>query len=199
MTIELPEISKRLLAVGGTALIGLAALSACGGEDSGTGDASAASETGAEAAADDEAGGDGTSPDSPLPAGSTVEVTDWTLTATGTLDATEEILAFDEYNEAPADGFQQGIVTLEGTYSGDASGSLWTDASFGIWADGTFYDSLDCMNTVENELMEVAEVSAGSSATGSACVEIPAGAESYLIYIEDVWALDGTQYFIEIG
>jgi hypothetical protein len=201
MNIAFPEISKRLLAVSGATLIGLAALTACGGGETGTdSDTGSTGETAEGAAADDEAaGGDGTSPESPLPAGSTVEVTDWTLTATGTLDATEAILASDEFNEAPAEGFQQALVTLEGTYNGDASGSLWTDASFGIWADGTFYDSLDCMNTVENDLMDVAEVSAGSSATGSACVEVPAGAESYLIYIEDIWAMDGTQYFIEIG
>ncbi|MCD0444841.1 hypothetical protein LO763_14580 [Glycomyces sp. A-F 0318] len=202
MTIELPEISKRLLAVSGAALIGLAALTACGGGDADSGsdgDTGAAEEAGAEEGADEAASGDGSSPESPLPAGTSVEITDWTVTATGALDATEEILAADEYNEAPADGNQQGLVTLEGVYNGTESGSLWTDASFGIWADGTFYDSLDCMNTVENDLMDAPDVSAGSTATGAACVEVPSGAETYLIYVEDLWAVDGTQYFIEIG
>jgi hypothetical protein len=199
MNFEFPEISKRLLAVSGAVLIGLAALSACGTEDADAGDTGNAGETSGEAAADEAAGADGTSPEAPLPAGSTVEITDWILSATGTLDATEAVMAANEYNEAPAEGFQQGIVTLEGTYSGDGSGSLYMDATFGIWADGTFYDAIDCMNTVENDLMDVAEVSAGSVATGSSCVEVPTGAESYRIYIEDLWSMDGTQYFIEIG
>lgn len=198
MNFEFPEISKRLLAVSGAALIGLAALSACGTDDTGSGD-TGTTETGADAAADEEAsGGDGTSPESPLPAGSSVEITDWTVSATGVLDATEEVQAANEFNEPPAEGFQHSLVTITGTYAGDASGSLYMDATFGIWADGTFYASTDCLNTVENDLLDVAEVSAGSEATGSSCVEVPTGAESYLIYIEDIWALDGTQYFIEI-
>jgi hypothetical protein len=189
-----PEISKRLLAVSGAALIALAALTACGGGETDAGSDGTADEADAGTATDD-----GTSPDAPLPAGTAVEIVDWTVTATGTLDATEEILAAGDYNEAPADGSQQSLVTLEGVYNGTGSGSLWTDASFGIWADGTFYNSLDCMNTVENDLMDTPDVSGGSTATGAACVEVPTGAESYLIYIEDLWAMDGTQYFIEIG
>jgi hypothetical protein len=196
MNVELPEISKRLLAVGGAALVGLAALSACGGEDTGSDAGDGAVE---EAGAEEAAGGDGTSPEAPLPAGSAVEITDWTLTGTVVLDATEEVLAANEFNEAPAEGFQQSLVTLDGTYNGTESSSLWLDASFGIWADGTFYDSVDCLNTVENDLMDAAEVSGGSTSSGASCVEVPAGAETYLLYIEDLWSFEGTQYFIEIA
>src|ERR1044071_5459461 len=161
MNIEFPEITKRLLAVSGAALIGLAALTACGGgeaDDAGSDadtDSSEAAGT-EEEAAEEAATGDGTSPEAPLPAGSTVEITDWTVGGTVVLDATEDILAVNEFNEAPADGFQQGLVTLEGTYNGSSSSSLWIDATFGIWADGTFYDSVDCLNVVENDLMDAA-------------------------------------------
>ncbi|SDD96837.1 hypothetical protein [Glycomyces harbinensis] len=200
MNIEFPEISKRLLAVSGAALIGLAALTACGGgeadSDGDTGSTEEAADDGAEEAA---ATGDGTSPESPLPAGSTVEITDWTVGGSVVLDATEEVLAANEYNEAPAEGFQQSLVTLEGTYSGTESSSLWIDTTFGIWADGTFYDSIDCLNMVENDLMDAGEVSGGSSTSGGACVEVPADAETYLLYIEDLWSFEGTQYFIEIA
>ncbi|SDL36291.1 hypothetical protein SAMN05216298_3615 [Glycomyces sambucus] len=203
MNIEFPEISKRLLAASGAALIGLAALSACSaGEDP----ASDSDDTGTEESAVEEvaeeeeaATGDGTSPESPLPAGSAVEITDWTLNGTVELDATEAVLAANEFNSEPAEGNQYGLITLEGTYNGTATGTLWLDATFGIWADGTFYDSIDCMNTVENDVMDTAEVSPGSDSSGAACVEIPTGAESYLLYFEDIWSLDGTQYFVEIG
>ncbi|RRR99262.1 hypothetical protein [Glycomyces terrestris] len=205
MNIEFPEISKRLLAAGGAALIALAALSACSaGEDASGGDTGAeetqveeAAEGGAEEAP---AGGDGTSPESPLPAGSTVEITDWSLTGSAVeLDATDAVMGANEFNTEPAAGNQFALVTIDGTYNGAETGTLWLDATFGIWADGTFYDSVDCLNVVENNIMDTAEVSPGSSASGSSCVEIPTGAETYLLYFEDVWSLDGTKHFVEIG
>ncbi len=48
MTLEFPEISKRLLAASGAGLIALAALSACGAEDSGSDDTENAAEAGDE-------------------------------------------------------------------------------------------------------------------------------------------------------
>ncbi|HEX2144972.1 MAG TPA: hypothetical protein VHG10_10740 [Glycomyces sp.] len=200
MSIEFPEVSKRLLAASGAALIALAALSACGTEATGSGDTSnAAEEAGAEEGGEEAAAGDGTSPEAPLPAGSAVEITDWTVTPSATLDSTEAIMGMNEFNEAPAEGNQQALVTIDGTYNGTETGTLWMDVTFGIWADGTFYDSVDCLNTVENSAYDSAEVSGGSSASGDSCVEIPAGAETYLLYIEDTWSFEGTQYFVEIG
>jgi hypothetical protein len=71
--------------------------------------------------------------------------------------------------------------------------------TFGVWADGTFYDSIDCMNLVENEITSVPDVSEGGTSSGSACVEVPSDAESYVLYFEDILSMDGTQYFVEIG
>jgi hypothetical protein len=200
MNIEFPELSKRLLAASGAGLIALAALSACSSEDTGanTDTSNAAEEAGAEE--DEAAGGDGTAPESPLPAGSSVEVGDWTVTpASVELDATEAILAENELNTAPAEGNQQAIVTLDGVYNGAEASSMWIDVTFGIWADGTFYDSVDCVNTVGNDLTLTDEVSAGGTVNGSSCVEIPTGAESYVLYFEDLWSFEGTQYFVEIA
>jgi hypothetical protein len=201
MNIEFPEISKRLLAASGAALIALAALSACSaGEDTSGGDTGSNDSAAEEVVEEEEAAtGDGTTPEAPLPAGSTVEITDWSVTGSVEIDGTEAVMGANEYNTEPAAGNQFALVTLEGTYNGDATGTLWVDATFGIWADGTFYDSVDCLNMVENDLLDVAEVSPGSSASGSSCVEIPTGAESYLLYVEDLWSLDGTKYFVEIG
>ncbi|WP_112135014.1 hypothetical protein [Glycomyces dulcitolivorans] len=201
MNIEFPEISKRLLAASGAALIALAALSACSaGEDTSGGDTGSDDSAAEEVVEEEEAAtGDGTTPEAPLPAGSTVEITDWSVTGSVEIDGTEAVMGANEYNTEPAAGNQFALVTLEGTYNGDATGTLWVDATFGIWADGTFYDSVDCLNMVENDLLDVAEVSPGSSASGSSCVEIPTGAESYLLYVEDLWSLDGTKYFVEIG
>lgn len=201
MNIELPELSKRLLAVGGAALIGIAALAACtpeadNGIDTGKGDDTAVEEEGG---ADEAAGGgDGTSPESPLAAGSTVEVGDWTIGVSDvTLDATDAILAENEFNEAPAEGFQQAMFTIDGTYNGTETGTLWLDVVVGVWVDGTFYDG--CSNVVPGDLIDTPDVSGGGQASGATCAEIPAGTTEGVIYVEDLFSLDGTQYFIELG
>ncbi|MFB9658298.1 hypothetical protein ACFQS3_18835 [Glycomyces mayteni] len=203
MNIEFPEISKRLLAVSGATLIGLAALSACGtGDDAaggGSEDTGSDTTTAAEEAAEeDTATGDGLSPEAPLPAGSTVEVGDWTLSVSDVqLDATDAIMAENEFNEAPADGNTLAMFTVDGTYNGAETGTLWLDATVGIWADGVMSET--CTNVVPNDIINTVDVTAGATSTGATCAEVPADAEQTLIYIEDIWALDGTVYYIEIA
>ncbi|NUQ87430.1 MAG: hypothetical protein HOQ43_03065 [Glycomyces artemisiae] len=203
MNIEFPEISKRLLALSGATLIGLAALSACGTGDDTTGggsddtgsDATTAAE---EAAEEDTATGDGLSPEAPLPAGSTVEIGDWTLSVGDVqLDATDAIMAENEFNTPPAEGNTLAMFTVDGTYNGTETGTLWLDATVGIWADGVM--SENCTNIVPNDIIDATEVTAGATSTGSSCAEIPADAEQTLIYVQDVWSFDGTVYYIEIG
>jgi hypothetical protein len=201
MNIELPELSKRLLAVGGAALIGLAALAACSPEsDGGTDTTNAAEDAGADdgAAEEETTSGDGTSPDAPLAAGSTIAVGDWTIGVSDVnLDATDAIMAENEFNEAPEAGFQQAMYTVEGTYDGTETGTLWLDVTVGIWADGTFYSG--CANVVPGVLLDTPDVSGGGEASGATCAEIPEGTTDALIYVEDLFSLDGTQYFIEIA
>ncbi|GAA1693468.1 hypothetical protein GCM10009830_46620 [Glycomyces endophyticus] len=203
MNIEFPEISKRLLAAGGAALIALAALSACsaGGDTDSGSDDTAADETTVEAAAEEQeetATGDGTSPEAPLPAGSAVEIGDWTITvADVALDATDAVMAENEFNTPPADGNTFATFTIDGTYNGTETGSLWLDATVGIWADGVMSET--CSNIVANDIIDVADVTAGGTASGATCAEYAADAASTLVYVEDIWSLDGTVYYIEIG
>ncbi|WP_335989706.1 hypothetical protein [Glycomyces sp. MUSA5-2] len=203
MNIELPEISKRLLALSGATLIGLAALSACGTGDDTTGggsdDTGSDTTTAAEEAAEEgTATGDGLSPEAPLPAGSTVEIGDWTLSVGDVqLDATDAIMAENEFNTPPADGNALAMFTVDGTYNGAETGTLWLDATVGIWADGVMSET--CTNVVPNDIIDATEVTAGGTSSGATCAEIPADAEQTLIYVEDVWSLDGTVYYIEIG
>ncbi|GAB3224536.1 hypothetical protein GCM10027447_13250 [Glycomyces halotolerans] len=201
MNVEL----KKVLAVGAIGLFGLTGLAACGGEadsDSSGEDTDAAAvaeDEGAEETEASEAAGDGTSPDAPLPAGSAVEVGDWTITVTDVeLDATETILAENEFNEPPADGFQQAMYTIEGTYNGDETGTLWLDVTVGVYADNTFYS--ECLNVVPGDLIDAPDVSGGGSASGASCAEIPSdAADGALVYIEDLFSLDGDKYYVQIA
>jgi hypothetical protein len=194
--------AKKLLAVAGTGLIGLAALTACDSADDGAETDTGTNAESAESADADEAaaGADGTGPESPLPAGSTVEVGDWSLTlASAELDATDAIMEVNQFNEAPADGFQQALLTIDGAYNGTETGTLWLDIEVGVWADGVFYDSTSCTNVVENDLMDASDVSGGGTASGAVCVEIPSDAEAPVAYFEDFLSFDEERRFVEIG
>lgn len=194
---DAPALGK-LLAVGTIGLFGLTALTACDDEtDAAAQDAPASAE--AADADTDEAAADGTGHESPLPAGSTVEVGDWSLAlASIELDATEAIMGANQFNEAPADGFQQALLTIEGTYNGTETGALWLDVALGVWADGAFYDSTGCTNVVDGGLMDAPDVSAGGTASGAACVEIPADADTYVVYFEDFLSFDAERRFVAI-
>ncbi|MCH7232906.1 hypothetical protein L0U85_18905 [Glycomyces sp. L485] len=200
-TMNLDIDAKKLLAVGAIGLFGLAGLTACGTEDEdGSGSSSDTTEAAEDAGEEAPADGDGTSIDAPLAADSSVEVGDWTVAPSDIkLDATDEILGHNEFNDPPADGSQLALFTVDGTYNGSETGSLWFDVTVGIWADGTFYDSTDCLNVVPEDLTEAPEVSNGGTAAGATCVEIPSDAETYLVYFEDLMSFDGTKYFVEIG
>lgn len=196
LDLDAPALGK-LLAVGTIGLFGLAALTACDDETGAAADTPASTE-----AADtdtDEAAADGTGPEAPLPAGSTVEVGDWSLAlASVELDATETIMGVNQFNEAPADGFQQALVTIDGTYNGADTGAMWLDFMVGVWADGAFYDSTDCSNVVEGSLMDAPDVSGGGTASGATCVEVPSDAETYVVYFEDFLSFDAEQRFVAI-
>lgn len=185
---------KKFAMIGSVGLLGfgLAACDSEAGSDSGgdTETSEAAEETAA----------DGTSPDSPLPAGTEVEVGDWTITVSDVeLDATEAVLAENEFNEEPADGNQFAMYAVEGTYNGDETGTLWLDLTIGVFAGGTYYD--DCPNVIPDDLIDSSEVANGADASGNECAEIPsADADGALIYIEDIWSIDDdNRVYLEIA
>lgn len=192
---------KKLATIGAVGLLGFG-LAACDAEDAtGSGSDGGGDETSETASgAAEETAGDGTSPDSPLPAGTEVEIGDWTVTVSDVeLDATETILAENEFNEEPADGNQFAMYTVEGTYNGDEAGTLWLDLTIGVFAGGTYYS--ECSNVVPGDLIDTPEVANGGTASGNGCAEFPsAESDGAIIYIEDLWSIeDDNRIYLEIA
>jgi hypothetical protein len=124
----------------------------------------------------------GTSPDDPLPIGTTVtgegiDGPEWEVTlGTPILDATAAVLAADPSNEPPADGMQYAVVPVTVTYLGSSTGDPLSELALGFLApDGSQYSAADSFAqapapafTDNAELLEPQ-----GTATGNVVIEIP--------------------------
>ncbi|MCD0445115.1 hypothetical protein LO763_15975 [Glycomyces sp. A-F 0318] len=162
----------RALAAGAAAVL---ALTACGGTDTET------------TSTDDGDTAQGTTPETPLDLGSSVEALGWTVTITGVdLDATDEIMeATGMLATEPDPGHQYAMVTYEGTYDGDdPENSFRTDLVVTVWIDGVFYD--DCGANVPPGYNTGGAVEQGGTASSAACAQIPTdGADRALVHLVD--------------
>lgn len=160
-------------------------LAACDGEPATGGGATvvddtepaAADDTAPEAAepADDASSTDSAGTrDNPVPVGTTVEVEDWQVTLVEvTVDATDVVMAENEFNDPPVDGRQYVMWRVEATYNGDDSGDPWIDLSWAIVgsAGNTFSTNVDdYCGVIPNALDDQGETFPGGSVTGNVCI-----------------------------
>lgn len=138
---------------------------------------------------------DGTDPTAPLPAGTEITTGNWTVLISDVVpDATEEVMAADEFNVAPAEGFQFFMFHVEATYQGEASSTAWVDLLLGVYIDSTVYT--EACGFIPDHLSVAPEVFAGGTAAGDFCLAVPtAGVENAAISVEDYWT-GGQRFFI---
>lgn len=141
----------------------------------------------AEADADEDAGGsegdvdesdepdaeEGTR-DNPYPIGTTLKSEDWEVTINDVeLDATEEVMAENEFNEEPAEESQYMLVNLTATYVGDGDGDMpWVMISY-VTPGGNTLDAYDA-NAVAPDSFDDGEILyEGASTSGNIVIEVP--------------------------
>lgn len=119
--------------------------------------------------------------DNPLPLGSTITDGDWTVTVNSVnLDALDQIVNDEHWNDPPADGNVYIMVEATVTYTGtDPQGEMPTTMIDYVTADGNTIDiawvSYDATDfTLIDPLYE------GASHTGSNAYEVPAGTDGTL-------------------
>ena len=134
----------------------------------------------------------------PMSAGSIVEVGDWSIRVIGLeRDATGMVLDESRFNEPPAPGFQFALVTLEATYVGTDSGSIYGELTWGLLGrervEYTEFSS-DC-GTIPDSLSNAPEVFPGGVVTGNICLVIDSGAADELVLVlEDFVSFDGAHF-----
>jgi hypothetical protein len=130
-----------------------------------------------DAAAEEEPAAEVGTRENPAPLGTPIESNDWTVVINSVnLDATEAVLAENDFQEAPADGTVYIGINYTVTYTGDdAEGQM--PAMVGIeyvTAGGNTVDGLDKILLGPEEIDTVTTLYNGASVTGSSYLEVPA-------------------------
>lgn len=138
---------------------------------------------------------DGTDPTAPLPAGSEIATGNWTVVISEVApDATDEVMAENEFNTPPPEGAQFFMFRVDATYQGEESGFAWSDLLFGVFIEDSVHSGV--CGVVPEDLFNAPEVFAGGTVSGNVCVIVPsAGVDSAAIGVEDYWA-SGQRYFV---
>lgn len=143
----------------------------------------------ASAAAKDDAGANkadaGTSKvgtrDNPAAIGSVIKGNDYTVTINSVnLNATDAILAANQFNEAPADGAVYALINATVTYTGNDSGVAALVGIAYVSADGNVFDSLNKIVIAPDPQLGADELYNGASATGNIAIQIPAAADGLI-------------------
>jgi hypothetical protein len=136
----------------------------------------------------------------PVPVGTSGTVGDWEVTFAPTnTDATQEIMAANQFNDPPGEGrvFIMAEVTV--TYTGNDSGTPWLDLAF------DFVDSAgntsgtgeeDYCGVIPNDLFDVGEMFPDASGSGNVCAVVASDQVDGGVWIvEDFFTFDGSRVF----
>jgi hypothetical protein len=139
--------------------------------------------------------------DAPLELGTVIEMGEWTVAVTEvTLDATDAVMAENEFNDPPVEGRQFVLFRVEATYAGDDSGDPWLDFSWAIVGSGgnTFGGASfdDYCGVIPDALDERGETFPGGSVEGNVCVSAASDQlEGGTILVEETFSFEDTRAF----
>ena len=166
-----------------TVVVATAFTDAFGGSDVEVGEPTTVTEE-ADAATEDEAPAvEAGTRENPLPLGTPFSSDEWTVVVNSvTLNAQDQILAANSFNEAPDAGTEYILVNYTVTYTGtDPEGGM--PAFVGVeyvTADGVTVDSLEKMVIGPDELDVMSALYEGASATGNHAIQVPTPADGVI-------------------
>jgi hypothetical protein len=138
--------------------------------------------------------------DNPLAIGTVIRLADWELAVVEVRpDATEDVLAANQFNDPPAEGRQFMMWRVEATYVGDDAGDPMWDFSWAVVgsAGNTFGTSMDdhC-GSYDNRFDDGGETFPGGSVSGWACVSVASDqVDGATIRVEELMSFDDTRAF----
>ncbi len=123
--------------------------------------------------------------DNPLPMGTTIvigtpESPEWEVTVgPSTLNATDEVLAENQFNDPPESGFQYALLNLTVTYIGETSGMPWVDLSVSyVGVDAVTYQPFDSFAVAPKSFNDINELFPGGTGSGNIVIAIPSDTAS---------------------
>nr|VDG62186.1 Telomeric repeat-binding factor 2 [Streptococcus thermophilus] len=147
-----------------------------GGDAASAGGQSADNDDKAKDKGKDKGSGEGSSRENPLPLGSTVAEGDWEVTINSVnLDATEEIMKEEPFNEEPEDGMVYIMVNMTAKYTGDESQgeNPLIPVSY-VSPGGKTYESYDVAILVPDRFEVFTTLYNGGDTTGNIGLSVPA-------------------------
>lgn len=129
-----------------------------------------------------QAGGTAGTREDPLPLGTPIEGGDWVVTVNEvTPDATDAVMAGNQFNDAPAEGTQYLLADVTVEYTGDESEMIMLGTGFAfVTATGETIDTGDAFVVGPDELDTAQELYNGGTAQGNVVLQVPEGADGLL-------------------
>jgi len=162
-------------------------------DGSDTGDSGSGDTDSGDADSGDAGQGDAGTRDNPLPLGTTITIgapgsPEWEVTVgPSVLNADDEVLAANMFNEPAEDGQQYALLNLDVTYVGDTSATPYFDISVSyIGADAVTYRESDTYAVAPNPFSDINELFPGGSGSGNIAIAIPSDTAS-----EGTWRVGG--------
>ncbi|WP_254635355.1 hypothetical protein [Microbacterium sp. GbtcB4] len=121
--------------------------------------------------------------ENPVPLGTPVSSTEWTVTINSvTLNAQDQILAANQFNDAPDEGTEYILINYTVQYTGsDPEGGVPAFATVEyVTASGNTVNTLDKMVIGPDEIDSLSPLYEGASVTGNQAMQVPTPADGVL-------------------
>ncbi len=133
--------------------------------------------------------------------GETVDIGDWDVTVTEVVaDATDAVLAENEFNDPPDDGHQFMTVGITATYTGTASDTLGFSVLFkAVGPLAVSYATDDSCGVIPDELDSYSEVFPGGQLSGNVCWSVRSEeVDDVVMYLEDALSFEVSRLFLAL-
>ncbi|TFF17536.1 hypothetical protein EQW79_009515 [Cellulosimicrobium terreum] len=131
---------------------------------------------GTETDTEQEAASEPGSRDNPVPLGSVISGDEFDVTINSVqLDATDEVMAANTFNEAPPEGFTYAVIDATITYTGADSGyAMMVDIDY-VASTGEVLTSYDTVAVPPEPQLGLDELYTGGTTTGKMAIAVPSG------------------------
>ncbi|HEX9644987.1 MAG TPA: hypothetical protein VGC11_13430 [Acidimicrobiia bacterium] len=134
----------------------------------------------------------------PVPLGSPAQVGEWLVSVLSvTPNATEKVLAENQFNDPPEEGHQFFVVEFEATYVGETSGTFWLDVNRrALGASNVAYEFDATCGVIPDAISDAGETFPEGTIVGNECWSIEADdVGSLLLIIEPSFSIDDEDRF----
>ncbi|MFD3596176.1 hypothetical protein ACFWU5_25940 [Nocardia sp. NPDC058640] len=138
----------------------------------------------------------------PVPLGETFDVgEDWQVSVISVdTNATDDVLAENQFNDPPASGRQFVIIRTAAKYVGEETGLPWIDLDYQFYGSkGNTYDTGDSCGVIPDSLNDVDELYPDAGDEGNVCFSVPADQiDKGAVIVEESWTMNDSKTFFAI-